>query len=309
MSGAFFEELDIPSPDMNLEVGSGRHGWQTAQIIERLERYFFEAGYPDWLVVFGDTNSTLAASLVGSKLHVPIAHVEAGLRSFDRSMPEEVNRVVTDRLSRLLFCPSQAAIGNLAREGMRGGARQTGDIMYDSILRYRDKILSRADQIGSSFESDRWAVLTVHRPANTDRADRMEQLMRSLRALEMPIVWPIHPRTRARLGAMGLEIPDNVEVIDPVGYLSMLGYIRAASCILTDSGGIQKEAFWLETPCVTLRDTTEWPETLEHGWNTLAEIDTESVVTAVFREEPGPRTNPYGDGTAAQQMVRHLILQ
>ncbi|MFV1981775.1 MAG: UDP-N-acetyl glucosamine 2-epimerase, partial [Rhodothermia bacterium] len=235
LSDIFFDELDIPAPQVNLDAGSGSHGRQTGEIMSRFERYLLDAGLPDWLVVFGDTNSTLAAAVTAAKLGVPVAHVEAGLRSFDRTMPEELNRVVTDRISDLLFCPSDLAVANLANEGIVGGVHNTGDIMFDSVVRHNPAITERARQISSRMGPDPWVLATIHRAANTDRTDRLDAVLSCLEAAEMPVVWPVHPRARTRLEANGAKVPDNVHLIDPMGYLTMLAHIGAASCILTDS--------------------------------------------------------------------------
>lgn len=308
LSDLFFDELGIPAPKVNLDVGSGSHGWQTGEIMSRFERFLLETGLPDWLVVFGDTNSTLAASITAAKLGVPIAHVEAGLRSFDRTMPEELNRLVTDRISDLLFCPSGLAVTNLANEGIVRGVHNTGDIMFDSVGRHNAAIAERARQISSRMGSDPWVLATIHRAANTDRRDRLDAALACLEAAGMPVVWPVHPRARTRLESNGTKVPENVHLTDPMGYLNMLAHISAATCILTDSGGVQKEAFWLCTPCITLRDTTEWPETVAQGWNVLVGNDPEAVREAVRRPIPVEQVNPYGDGDSAQRMAALLIL-
>lgn len=308
LSGVFFDELSIPEPQVNLETGSGPHGWQTGEIMSRLERYLLDAGLPDWVVVFGDTNSTIAAAITAAKLGIRVAHVEAGLRSFDRTMPEEINRVVTDKISQLLFCPSDLAIKHLADEGIVDGVHYTGDIMFDSVVRHGSAIAERAAHVSSRMGSDPWALATIHRAANTDSPDRLEAMLACLAAVEMPVVWPVHPRARDRLDANASHVPDNVRLIDPVGYLTMLAHISAATRVLTDSGGVQKEAFWLRTPCITLRDRTEWPETVDQGWNILVGSDQEAVRSAIQRQIPHKQTNPYGDGYSAQRMAELLIL-
>lgn len=308
LSDVFFDELDIPAPQINLNVGSGSHARQTGEIMSRFERYLFDTGFPDWLVVFGDTNSTLAASITAAKLGVPVAHVEAGLRSFDRTMPEELNRVVTDRISDLLFCPSDLAVTNLANEGIVRGVHNTGDIMFDSVVRHNSAIAQRTRQISSRMGSDPWVLATIHRPANTDKPDGLDAALACLEAAGMPVVWPVHPRARSRLESNGTKVPDNVRLVDPMGYLTMLAHIGAATRVLTDSGGVQKEAFWLSTPCITLRDTTEWPETVAQGWNVLVGNDPEAVREAVDRPTPVDQANPYGNGDSAQRMAALLIL-
>jgi UDP-N-acetylglucosamine 2-epimerase len=307
LSDVFFKELELPKPDHHLGVGSGPHGKQTAQMLERLETVLREES-PDRVVVFGDTNSTLAAALAASKLEVPLAHVEAGLRSFNRSMPEEINRVVADHCSDLLFCPTETAISNLDREGLRERSHLTGDIMYDSLLQQlprakeRSNVLERLALVPGAF-----ALVTVHRPSNTDDQDALGRILDALSMLEQTAVFPMHPRTRLALARGDLETPPHVRIIDPVGYLDMLVLQSSASMVLTDSGGMQKEAYLLATPCVTLRDETEWPETLSAGWNVLAGNDTHRIVEAARRAPPSGEPAPvFGDGKSAERMVELL---
>jgi UDP-GlcNAc3NAcA epimerase len=307
LSEVFFDELNIPAPDTNLGVGSGAHGWQTGEIMRRLEAYLVETEIPDAVVVFGDTNSTIAGAIAAAKLGVPVVHVEAGLRSYDRFMPEEINRVVTDRLSSLLCCPSDLAVSNLEDEGIHSGVHNTGDIMYDSVVRYRSAIETRASDLSGRKGARPWALATIHRASNTDNHTRLEAALACLEAAEMPVVWPIHPRTRKKIEEWGGEVPSNVRLVNPASYLDMLAHISAAGHVLTDSGGIQKEAFWLGTPCITLRDTTEWKETANLGWNVIVGIDPKAVRNAVNRELPSRNVNPYGDGQSAQT-ISELIL-
>jgi len=307
MSDVFFDELALPRPDHHLGVGSGPHGAQTAAMLERAEAVM-EREAPDRVVVYGDTNSTLAGALAAAKLRIPVAHVEAGLRSFNRAMPEEINRIVADHVSSYLFAPTRTAAGHLAAEGITRGVTLTGDIMYDALLANapvaaeRSQILRRL-----SLAPGGYALATVHRAANTDATARLGEIIDALALLGEPVVLPLHPRTRAALMAADFEIAPPVRVIDPVGYLDMLALEQGARMILTDSGGVQKEAYLLGVPCVTLRDETEWVETLEGGWNVLAGAQTERILAAARRGRPAGAPLPlFGDGRAAERMVEAL---
>jgi len=275
MSEIFFTELHIPQPDYYLGVGSGTHAKQTGEILMRIEKVL-QKEQPDYVIVYGDTNSTLAGALAAAKLDIPVAHVEAGLRSFDRTMPEEINRVLTDHLSDLLFCPTQTAVDNLQREGIARGIHLVGDVMADA-LEYNKEIAQKQSVIIDKLQliPKHYFVLTVHRPANTDNRAHMENIICALGEAEIPVVFPVHPRTKKALKHYGMldGIPANIIAIDPLGYLDMLKLMCNASKILTDSGGIQKEAFLLGVPCITLRPVTEWIETVDSGWNILAGVD------------------------------------
>ena len=307
LSAVFFQTLELPEPRHRLGVGSGPHGEQTGRMLERLEPVL-QAEAPDWVVVFGDTNSTLAGALAAAKLGLPLAHVEAGLRSSNRSMPEEINRIVTDHCSDLLFCPTQTAIDQLSREGLADRARLTGDIMYDALLQYLPLIEERTDIIERlKLQPQDYVLVTVHRAANTDDPAALANILEALTLLDEQVVFPIHPRARAALAAANLEPPLNVRVIAPVGYLEMLALERSARVVLTDSGGVQKEAYLLGVPCVTLREETEWPETCRGGWNVLAGTEPARIVEAAQRPEPtGDPAAVFGDGHAAQRMVELL---
>ncbi|HXC79644.1 MAG TPA: UDP-N-acetylglucosamine 2-epimerase (non-hydrolyzing), partial [Candidatus Acidoferrum sp.] len=258
MSDIFFRELDIPKPDINLGVGSGPHGAQTGGMMAGLEKIVLEVN-PDWVLVYGDTNSTLAAALVAAKLHVPVAHVEAGVRSFDRRMPEEINRVVADHVSDRLLCPTEVAVRNLAREGVERGVRLVGDVMYDAFLFYRGAAAERAGIVNKlGLAPGQFALATLHRAENADVPERLRSILEGIVLSGLNVVLPLHPRTRARLEGAP---PSQIHVIDPVGYLEMLALEEAAALIVTDSGGVQKEAYFLGKPCITLRDSTEWTET------------------------------------------------
>ncbi len=304
MSDVFFEELRIPQPDHHLGVGSGSHAEQTGEMLVRIEHVLMDEE-PDLVLVYGDTNSTLAGALAAAKLHIPVAHVEAGLRSFDRSMPEEVNRVLTDHLSTLLFCPTATAVENLAREGIREGVQITGDIMVDALEFYRGLAGATStvlDRLG--LAPGGYLVLTVHRASNTDDSARLKGILEAVGEVGLPVVFPVHPRTRHALAGHGIVVPANVVGIEPLGYLDMVRLMGSAHRILTDSGGIQKEAYLLGVPCVTLRDTTEWVETVDLGWNALVGVSPAEILEAVRRPAPaGERPPVYGDGRAGEAIL------
>lgn len=307
MSDVFFRELEMAAPDHHLGVGSGSHGRQTGQMLERLEPVL-ERERPDAVVVYGDTNSTVAGALATAKLGLPLAHVEAGLRSFSRAMPEEVNRVVADHLADLLFAPTDTAMANLAGEGLAARARLTGDIMYDS-LRLHLPIAQRQSAIMGSLRlrPGCYLLATVHRAANTDNVENLRRILEALSELGDTVVFPVHPRARLAINSADLETEPNVRSIEPVGYLDMLVLERNARAILTDSGGVQKEAYLLGVPCVTLRRETEWPETLAGGWNVLADTDPPSIIQAARRRQPTEAPPAvFGDGHAAERMVELL---
>jgi len=310
MSKVFFDELRIPRPAVDLEVGSATHAVQTARMLERLEQDLV-AERPDWVLIYGDTNSTLAGALAAAKLHVPVAHVEAGLRSFNRRMPEEINRVVADCLSRLLFCPTVVAVENLVKEGIREGAHQVGDVMYDSVL-FNAALAERSSDVAKRLDlaPKSFYLATVHRAENTDDPARLAGILSAFGRMDRPILLPLHPRTRKTLGAGLAKVEKHVRVIDPVPYLDMLALEKGARLILTDSGGVQKEAYWFGVPCVTLRDETEWVELVEAGCNRVVGTDPEKVLGAVGAFEAAGAALPagrpadlYGDGRAAERIV------
>lgn len=305
MSGVFFDGLEIPPPDVNLEVGSGDHGAMTGAMLAKIEKVLL-AERPDWLLIYGDTNSTLAGALAAAKLHLPVAHVEAGLRSFNRRMPEEVNRVVADHLSALLLCPSDVAVKNLAAEGITRGVHVVGDVMLDVLNWARQRNLERPPQIMGRLQlAERGYLLaTIHRSENTDDPVRLAGIFAALNSISETIVFPIHPRTRKAIAAAKLAVGANVRLIEPVGYCEMVALSGAARLILTDSGGLQKEAYWLGVPCVTLRDETEWVETVASGWNTLAGAGADRIVETVRSvQRPAQREALYGDGCVAARCV------
>ena len=303
MSEVFFAELGIREPDYNLGAGGGTHAQQTGKMMVELEKVF-DSLDPDLVLVYGDTNSTLAGALTASKMHIPIAHVEAGLRSYNRAMPEEINRVVTDQLSSVLLCPTVAAVQSLEKEGIVEGVHNVGDVMYDALLhnlalaRKQSAILSQLD-----LKPGAYALATVHRAANTDEPDNMRSILTAFGQLSTRIVFPLHPRTRKLLAQFNLSAPQNVSLIDPVGYFDMLILEENADCILTDSGGIQKEAYLLGVRCITLREETEWVETVEAGWNRLVGAQSKEIRSAFETWNPkGERPIVYGDGSAAQKV-------
>jgi UDP-GlcNAc3NAcA epimerase len=307
LSRVFFDELGIPAPDRELGAGSGTNTEQTARILTALEPVLRELD-PGLVLVYGDTNSTLAGALAAAQAGIPVGHVEAGMRSFDRSMPEELNRVLTDHASDLLLCSTQTAVENLEREAVRGEIHLVGDVMADVSLAFRE-IAARRSTILADLRLDPggYLAVTAHRAGNVDDPQRLEQLVTLLEALPGPVVFPIHPRTRARLEAARLlGRLDGIRVTPPLGYLDFLELARHARAILTDSGGVQKEAYLLGVPCVTLRDTTEWVETVEAGWNVLVDLDPEAAAAAVERTPPPDRPELYGGGLAAER-VRDVV--
>ncbi len=313
MSQVFFEELEIPSPHYNLGISGLSHGAMTGRMLEAIETVI-QREVPDWVLVYGDTNSTLAGALAAAKLHVPVAHVEAGLRSFNMRMPEEINRIVADRVSTILFCPTDAAVENLAREGMAAGVQNVGDVMYDAALHYGAKA-GLESQICHDLVVRKcgFVLATCHRQENTDDPWRMSGILAALAhiAHKLPVIFPVHPRTRKRLSEMGFDATlSQLHIIEPVSYVEMIALEKAARLIVTDSGGVQKEAYFLGVPCITIRDETEWGGTLESGWNRLAGADTKRIICA-FEEQNGfdisaVRPEIFGDGRAAEKILAAL---
>ena len=311
MSDVFFEEMRIPRPDFMLEVGSSRHGEQTAKMLAGIERILLNVK-PDWTIVYGDTNTTLAAALAAAKLHIPIAHIEAGLRSFNRRMPEEINRVLTDHVSELLLAPTSAAVANLRREGVADvRIRLVGDVMCDAVLFYRG-LANKQSQILERLKlaDKQFLLATVHRAENTDDTGRLSSIFRGLieAGKRLPVIVPLHPRTRQALRQHDLwdRAATSLNLIEPVGYLDMIRLQASARLIATDSGGVQKEAFLCRTPCLTLRDETEWVELIELGWNSLlspsnhADIGPALIAALDRPPPPYPETNPYGRGDSSE---------
>lgn len=307
MSQTFFDDLDIAAPDYNLEVGSGLHGHQTGEILIRMEEVLLKE-QPDIVIIRGDTNSTLAGALAASKLHIPTAHVEAGERSFDRRMPEEINRLVADSLANLHFCVSQKAIQHLAAEGITKPVYWVGDVMLDAILQNRPLALRKSNILTRlELESGKYTLATIHRAANTDDATRLRQIVEIFNNVNEIIVFPAHPRTRQALNQLGAWFKSHVRLIEPVGYFDIIALESNARLIATDSGGVQREAYFLGIPCLTLRDETEWVETVEAGWNKLVGVEPEQVLEAWHSFAPPPTRPPiFGEGHTGQRIVQIL---
>ena len=307
LSEAFFRELDIPAPNYNLAVGSGSHNQQTGRIMIRLEEVLREER-ADLILVHGDTNSTLGGALAASKLGIAVAHIEAGERSFNRRMPEEINRLVADRLANIHFCASQNALDHLAAEGITDSAYWVGDVMLDAITYYRP-IARRRSKILShlGLEPAGYCLVTVHRASNTDDPRRLDRIVRNLNRVDEKIVFPIHPRTSRAVSSLGIQFGDHVQIIEPVGYLDMIQLEENARLIATDSGGVQREAYFLGVPCLTLRDETEWVETVETGWNKVVGADEDQTLTEWESFSP-PDEHPaiLGDGKASERIARIL---
>jgi UDP-GlcNAc3NAcA epimerase len=307
LSRIFFEELDVPRPARELGAGTGSNTAQTARILAALEPVL-EDVRPAMALVYGDTNSTLAGALAAAQAEIPVGHVEAGMRSFDRTMPEELNRVLTDHASELLLCSTETAIENLKREGTGGEAHLVGDVMADVSLAFRDIAEERSTILADlGLEPGGYLVVTAHRAGNVDRPERLEALVALLERLPGPVVFPVHPRTRARLETAGLaDRLAGLQLVPPLGYLDFLKLARHARAVLTDSGGVQKEAYLLGVPCLTMRDRTEWIETVEAGWNVLVDLDADAALVALERRPPARRPELYGGGHAAQRVAEVL---
>lgn len=311
MSDVFFDELDIPSPNHHLGIGGGSHGENTGRMIEAIERVLI-AERPDWLLVFGDTDSTLAGAIAAAKLHIPVAHVEAGLRSFNRRMPEEINRVLTDHVSTILFAPTDTAVRNLAAEGIKGSSVQlVGDVMYDALRYYGEKSEARMEFLNAlKIAPNGYVLATLHREENTDDRQRLGEILAGFAASPLPVILPLHPRTRKRLKEFALTIPSTIQIIAPVGYLDMVLLEKHAAMIATDSGGVQKEAYFHGVPCLTLRDETEWVELLDAGANRLVGANCSRLAEALrddWKTLAPPQPSLYGDGHAGRRIVRILL--
>lgn len=297
MSDIFFEELGIPKPDYNLNIGSANHGHQTGNMLIALEDIYLKEK-PDMVLVYGDTNSTLAGALCASKLLIPVAHVEAGLRSFNMKMPEEQNRIVTDHLSNLLFAPTETAVANLTKENIINGVHNTGDVMYDAINLFKErakKVSKITNELG--LDKEEYILSTIHRAENTNSIERLTSIINALSNCGRKIILPLHPRTKKFISEYNLKIGDNIKVIDPVGYLEMLSLQEHACKIVTDSGGVQKEAYFLKKPCITMRDETEWIETVQNGWNKIVGSDTSKILDAIENFNPtGTPASAFGNG-------------
>ena len=315
MSDVFFEEMQIPRPQYNLHLGSGSHGKMTGTMLSGIEELLLEHK-PDALLVYGDTNSTLAGALAASKLHIPVVHVEAGLRSYMMAMPEEQNRRLTDHLSTWLMCPTQTAVDNLKKEGIvhcrknptadNKGVYLTGDIMYEASLFYRQ---NNKAKIMPELENKDFTLLTIHRAENTDNPERLTAIVNAInKCSNKNFVFPVHPRTRNILKNLNLEFDSHVKLIDPIGYFEMIAYEEKCNCILTDSGGVQKEAFFFGKPCITMRDSTEWVELVDSGWNTLVGANTDKIVETLCNvKSPSELPLLYGDGHCAEKICKEIL--
>ncbi|HAN22004.1 MAG TPA: UDP-N-acetylglucosamine 2-epimerase (non-hydrolyzing) [Clostridiales bacterium] len=313
MSKVFFEELGIPREKYNLKIGSGPHAAQTGRMMIGIEEILLREK-PDWVMIYGDTNSTLAGALAASKLNIPVAHVEGGMRSFNRAMPEEINRIVSDHLSELNFCSTGTAMHNLKNEGRGHSSVLSGDVMYDCALMFAGLAAQRGKSLQSfQIETKKYALVTCHRAENTDDPARLGGIINALNELSatLPVLWPMHPRTRKYIESLAMPLSSNLNIIPPVGYLDIIILERNARLILTDSGGIQKEAFFYDVPCVTMRDETEWVETVELGWNSIVGADSKRILASAnaFISNPPVPSNakPYGDGHAANKILKHLL--
>ena len=314
MSDIFFTQMEIPEPAVNLHAGTGLHGEMTARMLARIEKEIIDRK-PDWALVYGDTNSTLAGALAAAKLHVPVAHIEAGLRSFNKQMPEEINRILADHVSTLLLCPTHAAVANLAKEGITKGVHHVGDVMYDAALAF-GKIAKNESTILSDLNiaPGSYLLATVHRAENTDDPDKLQNILAAFLKTPEPIVFPVHPRTRQKIADLttydfkaGFDAPvfefQNITFIDPVSFLDMVQLEQNARCILTESGGVQKEAYFHGIPCVTLRKETEWVETVHAGWNQVVGTDTARICEAVRKAGQGTPIPEFGEGSASKAIV------
>lgn len=303
MSESFFRELQIPSPAYCLGVGSATHGVQTAIMLDGVEK-ILQLEKPDAVLVYGDTNSTLAGALAAVKLGVPVMHVEAGLRSFDMRMPEEINRVITDRVSSLLLCPGEVAVTNLLNEGISSGVHAIGDVMLDALIEAAGRSDEGVSVWGESVVPDTYAIATIHRAENTDDPARLSGIVRALGEVPYPVLFPVHPRTRNALKRGGISLPANVHAVEPLSYVAMARALGGAHIVLTDSGGLQKEAYWLRVPCITLRDSTEWVETVSSGWNQLAGADQGRIAAALAHVARPQEQKPcYGEPGAVARAV------
>jgi UDP-GlcNAc3NAcA epimerase len=310
MSDDFFTELEIPQPDYNLKIANLSHGAMTGRMLEAIESVL-KIQKPNLVLIYGDTNSTLAGALAARKMHIPVAHVEAGLRSFNMRMPEEINRIIADRLSNYLFCPTRTAVNNLSNEGVTEGVHNVGDVMYDVNLYYRERAKQQKDLKQWGVRKGQYALCTIHRAENTDDISRLKSILEAFRyiALKNPVLFPIHPRTKKLLRSMGKEKwLDGITILEPVPYLEMLGLEMSAKVILTDSGGIQKEAFFHNVPCITLRDETEWVETVSTGNNVVVGSDKTAIISAYNKAKKNNiainESYPYGDGNAAEMIIK-----
>lgn len=311
MSRVFFEDMAIPEPDYNLNIGSGLHGEQTGRMLAGIEEVLIKEK-PDYVLVYGDTNSTIAGALAAVKLQIPVGHIEAGLRSFNRSMPEEINRIATDRIADHLFCPTEHAVSLLSKEGMTANAYLTGDVMYDACLHFLPLSEQKSDILHTlGLTEKEYLLLTIHRPSNTDNPETFLSILKAVAESPWSVVFPRHPRTKNVMKNPAVQRillkAKHLKVIEPVGFLDMLQLENHALKILTDSGGVQKEAFFMGKPCITLRTETEWVETVEAGYNVITGADPEKIVRAIHSFHPKHTREPYyGDGQAARKITEQI---
>ncbi len=305
MSKVFFDELNIPKPDYNMGIGSGNHGQQTGTMLIELEKIYLKEK-PDLVLVYGDTNSTLAGALAASKLLIPVAHVEAGLRSFNMNMPEEQNRILTDHISSILFPPTETAVVNLKNEGIKNSVHNVGDVMFDAVLDFKELAKKKSNIVNElNLIENKYILTTIHRAENTNDINRLRNIIQALNESNKTIVLPLHPRTKKYIDSYGLSFNNNVKVIEPIGYLDMISLEMHAEKIVTDSGGVQKEAFFMKKPCITMRDETEWVETVQNGWKTIVGTDKEKILSAIMNFVPNrEQENIFGDGKAGEKILK-----
>ena len=308
MSANFFKELQIPKPDYNLGIGSGEHGYQTGRMLIEIEKKLSKER-TDVVLVYGDTNSTLAGALGAVKLHIPVAHIEAGLRSFNKKMPEEINRVLTDHISSLLFCPTKTAVENLKKEGITKGVYQSGDVMWDSLIHYKDKIKNSKILLKLNLKLKKYYLVTIHRANTVDNWENLKNILDSLERVNQQVIFPLHPRTKKMIKNNHYSISNSkINFIKPVGYIDALALQKNALAVLTDSGGVQKEAYFFKVPCITLREETEWIETVKSGWNAIVGIDKEKINRTLNNLSRKNTSHPnfYGDGRAGERITQIL---
>ncbi len=305
MSKIFFEELNIPFPHYNLGIGSGKHGEQTGKMMVQIEDVLLKEN-PEWVIVYGDTNSTIAAVLVASKLHIKVAHIEAGLRSFNRKMPEEINRIVTDHISDVLFAPTKTAVDLLKKEGIEKNVIFSGDVMYDSVLFYNNIFSEEMPKINNLKLPPKFYLSTIHRPQNTDNIEKLKEIFEAFSVLDFPVILPLHPRTKNIISDENISI-ENTIIIEPLGYKQLMGLLKRCEKVLTDSGGLQKEAYFLKKQCITLRTETEWTETLSDNWNVIVGSNKEKILKAINFKVGKNHKNYFGDGNSAKIIVDRLL--
>jgi UDP-GlcNAc3NAcA epimerase len=307
MSEVFWKEMHLPKPGINFNIGSGHHGAQTAKMISHLEDYILKLNTEiSAMMVYGDTNSTLAGAIVAPKLNIPLIHIEAGLRSFNKSMPEEINRIITDRISDYLFCSSETSVKQLQNEGITKNVFNVGDVMYDAFIAFSGPAEKKKKIIDLlPFKTNEYNLLTLHRPSNTDDPLILQNILNAFKVIDKPTVWPVHPRNKGLLNK--IEIPKNILLVSPFSYLEMLVVIQNSYKVFTDSGGLQKEAYWAEKDCITIREETEWVETLENNFNILTGADTQKIIDAYYLTNNNNRPKLYGDGKAADKISNFLL--